>query len=187
MDLSWRFDRWFARLPDSPREEGVVCGIVIRPAAEGHGGRELPAEVELTVEGGIAGDRWAEEEDRTPGNQVSLVNVHVLRSLAGEDPQSMARSGDNLHVDLELSEENLPVGTRLQVGEALLEVSSMPHHPCKEFAEHFGTTGAKKVARADRLGRRGRGVLCSVVEDGMVRRDDPIRVLRRGAGPGSDS
>ena len=63
----------------------------------------------------------------------------------------------------------------------------MPHHPCKYFAERYGTVGAKKVARADRLGQRGRGVLCSVVEAGLVRRDDSIRVLRRGAGPGSDS
>ncbi|MDP6538723.1 MAG: MOSC domain-containing protein [Planctomycetota bacterium] len=178
MDLSWRFDRWFARLPDSPREEGRVCGIVIRPTADGHGGRRRLEEVELSVEGGLAGDRWAEGEERTPDNQVSLMNVHVLRSLAGDDLDSMARSGDNLHVDLELSEENLPVGTRLSVGGAILEVSPMPHRPCEHFVERFGATGAKKVARAGRIGLRGRGVLCRVASDGLVRSGDVIRVLR---------
>ncbi|MAF66903.1 MAG: hypothetical protein CMJ84_14765 [Planctomycetes bacterium] len=178
MDISWRFDRWFKRLQGSPRDEGVVHGIVIRPSAAGHGGRECLEEVELTITGGLAGDRWAEMDGRTPGNQVSLVNVHVLRSLAGEDPESMARSGDNLQVDLELSEENLPVGTRLQVGGATLEVSPTLHRPCKFFVERFGATGAKKVARANRIGRRGRGVLCLVVSDGLVRRNDSIRVLR---------
>jgi len=178
MDLSWRFDLWYRRLPASPRDEGRLCGIVRRPPAGGEGARETPETARLTPEEGLVGDRWAAGDDRREGNQVSLINVHVLRSLAGGDPERMASSGDNLQVDLDLSEESLPPGTRLVVGEALLEVTADLHRPCRSFHQRFGAAGARKVARANRVGRRGRGVLCRVLRAGEVRVGDPIRVER---------
>lgn len=175
MDLSFRFDRWFVRLPQSPRDQGRVHRIVLRPPGP-HGERECPDSARIEPDVGLIGDRWDAAVD-TPGTEVSLMNVHVLRSLAGEEDR-MALSGDNLQVDLDLSEDNLPVGTLLDIGGARLEVSPEPHRPCRSFHQRFGPQGAKKVARANRVGRRGRGVLCRVLQAGTIRVGDTITVMR---------
>jgi MOSC domain-containing protein YiiM len=178
LDLSWRFDAWFEALPPSPRDRGRVERCVVRT---GRGQRALPAAIEVSVEQGVVGDAWSGQGHSSPGNQVSLINVHVLGSLADGDAQRMALSGDNLHVDLELSEANLPVGTLLAIGGAVLRVSPVPHRPCRSFVERFGARAAKQVARAQRIGRRGRGVLCEVVRGGTIRVGDGIEVERASA------
>lgn len=175
MDFSWRFDLWYTRLPASPREEGEVRRLVVRPA---HGERLSPEWIEVSPERGIHGDRWPDDPRRAPGNQISLINVHVIESLAEGASEPTILSGDNLQVDLDLSEDNLPVGARLLVGTAILEVSPMPHRPCRHFVARFGATAAKKVARANRRGKRGRGVLCQIVQAGRIRAGDRIRVAR---------
>jgi MOSC domain-containing protein YiiM len=133
---------------------------------------------------------------------VSLINVHVLRTLVAEAPRSTAAgadpesellergalSGDNLQVDLAVDEASLPEGSLLEVGTAVLRVSPVVHRPCAHFVDRLGATAAKKVARGLRTGRRGRGVLCEVVRAGEVRVGDRIRVatpeeLGLGAGP----
>lgn len=175
-DLSWRFDLWYARLPHSPSNEGKVRRLVTRP---GPGQRHCPSVVELSPERGVHGDRWEKERERTVDNQISLINVHVIDALALGDAERAALAGDNLHVDLDLSEENLPVGALLRIGGALLEVSPMPHRPCRHFVARFGAQGAKKVARANRRGRRGRGLLCRIVRGGEIRLGDTIYVESR--------
>ena len=174
MDFSFRFDLWYALLTASPKDEGRVERCVIRPA---HDRRETPAAIRVSPERGVEQDRWDSDAARRPGNQVSLINVHVLRSLAGAE-ERMALSGDNLQVDLELSEANLPVGTRLAIGSALLEVSADPHRPCKKFHQRFGASAVKKVVRASKKGRRGRGLLATVLRAGEIRVGDVIRVER---------
>jgi MOSC domain-containing protein YiiM len=176
MDFSARFDRWFESLPPSPRDAGRLHRIVVRPPGT-EGVRETPERVEATPEAGLAGDKWSAEAAPDPDAQVSLINTHVLRSLAG-DEERMALSGDNLQVDLDLSEENLPVGTRLVIGGVTLEVTPLPHRPCRAFLERFGRRAAKRVARAGRIGRRGRGILCRVVAGGAMRCGDEVRVER---------
>lgn len=178
VDLSFRFDLWWSRLPDSPTDGGRVERLVTRPRGSEPGAREEHDAITVTPEEGVLGDRWIDEPHSTPDNQVSLINVHVARSLA-RDADHAALIGDNLHVDLDLSEANLPVGTRLEVGGAVLEISPKPHRPCRHFVERMGATAAKKVARAARRGRRGRGVLCRVVSGGEIRAGDAIRVERR--------
>ena len=187
MDLSFRFDRWFERLPASPRDRGRVERCVLRT---GKGERQLPQAVRIEPGRGALGlaagpdggppseDHWGVYDYDEPGNEISLVNVHVIASLASGDPAKMALSGDNFQVDLDLSEENLPVGTELWLGEALLRISPMPHRPCLKFVTRFGPGAAKKVARANRIGRRGRGVLCEVLAGGVVRVGDAIEVRR---------
>ncbi len=180
MDLTFRFDLWYLGLTASPKDVGSLRGIVIRPPELGSGGRKILESAELTPEVGLVGDRWATDEKALGQDQVSLINIHVLESLAGKDPEKKAQSGDNLHVDLDLSEENLPVGTRLEVGSVVLEVSPQPHTPCLLFHERFGPSGVKKVTRANKKGRRGRGVLCMVVQRGELRVGDEVRVIREG-------
>lgn len=175
MDVSFRFERWFEGLAASPRDRGRVVRCVLRT---GPGQRALPESIEIAAERGVAGDHWGRYHYDEPGNAVSLVNVHVIESLAGGDAQKAALSGDNLQVDLELSLENLPVGTELELGTALLRVSALEHRPCLKFVRRFGPVAAKQVGRANRIGRRGRGVLCEVVRGGTVRVGDAIVVRR---------
>jgi MOSC domain-containing protein YiiM len=178
MDLSWRFDLWYQGLEKSPKDTGRVEALVIRPPAGGHGAREIVDRVRVTPEAGIEGDRWSVDEQRTGLDQISIVNIHVISSLAGPELERRALSGDNLHVDLDLTEENLPVGTLLEIGSALLVVSSQPHMPCKHFVERFGITAVKKVLRASKKGRRGRGVICMVKRAGEFGVGDAIHVVR---------
>ncbi len=173
MDLSFRHDLWYARLPKSPRGSGRVEGLVLRT---GPGERSRPDAIELAVGEGIRGDRWRSHEHSEAGNEVSLMNVHVLRSVAGDDPERMALAGDNLLVDLDLTEANLPVGALLDIGSARLRVTPLPHRPCGKFVQRFGATAAKKIARANRRGLRGRGVLCEIVRGGRVAVGDSITV-----------
>ena len=183
LDFSWRFDRWIHQLPKSPKDEGRIEGLVVRPEGSEAGGRQMVERVEVIPEEGVAGDRWAESPYATAGNEVSVINAYLLRAIAGGKPEHMALSGDNLHVDLDLSQENLPVGTRLLIGSAVLEVSEVEHCPCRHFIERFGQTATKKVARANRLGLRGRGVLCHVRERGEIELGDTISVERPSEPP----
>jgi MOSC domain-containing protein YiiM len=178
LDFSWRFDRWFKSLPESPTDVGKVCGLVIRPR---EGERETPNSIELSVEGGIAGDRWISDKHSRPTNQISMINVHLLRAVVDGQAERMPLSGDNLQVDLNLTEENLPPGTLLNIGSAVLVVTDDPHRPCKQFIERFGLTNTKRVSRADRIGRRGRGVLCRVLQGGLITTEDVIFVKRTNA------
>jgi MOSC domain-containing protein YiiM len=175
IDLSFRFDRWIDGLPRSPRDEGRVERCVLRT---GPGSRRTAERVRLEVGRGVVGDAWVGHEHSTPGNEVSLMNVHMLRAVCEGDEERMPLSGDNLLVDLDLSEANLPVGTRLHLGDALLRVSPDPHRPCGKFVERFGARSAKRVARANRRGLRGRGLLCIVERGGSVAVGDTIRVER---------
>jgi len=178
LDFSWRFDGWIRRLPASPKETGKIEGLVIRPVGSGEGERERVESVVVAPESGVEGDRWAASPYATAGNEVSLINIHLLRALTDGDEERGALSGDNLQVDLELSEENLPVGTQLSIGGAVLEVSDVEHRPCGSFVERFGKTATKRVARANRLGLRGRGVLCHVRVGGEIVLGDAIHVER---------
>jgi len=182
LDLSWRFDPWIDSLPASPREQGTVERCVLRT---GKGQRVLPDAIELIAGRGIVGDAWGQGSHDGPDNQVALINVHLLRALTDGDEARAALSGDNLQVDLDLSEANLPVGTRLAVGETVLVISPAPHRPCRHFHERFGASAAKKVARANRRGLRGRGVMCSIERGGTIRVGDPIQVQRPGAPAGA--
>ena len=175
MDLSFRHDLWWSLLPRSPRDRGVVRGLVLRPPGE-PGRRRVVDELELDRERGVVGDKWSLEAEPLREAQVALINVQVLRRLARIAAPEL--TGDNLHVDLDLSEANLPPGTGLRIGDARLEVGRLPHRPCASLVERFGELAVKRIARANRRGLRGRGVLCSVSEPGRVRVGDAIVVER---------
>lgn len=174
MDLSFRHDLWWSRLPDDPVLEGCVKQLVLRPE---HDARQLRQRLVLSPEGGIEGDRWSADPERKTGTQISLIRRAVLRSFARSNEHA-AESGDNIEVELDLTEANLPVGTRLEIGSAVLEVSAEPHVPCAKFQERFGKRAAQRVARANRRGLRGRGVLCSVLQAGEISVGDTILVER---------
>ena len=156
----------------APADDGVLELIARRPAVDE---RELLEEGALDVERGFVGDTWSVRGSRpNPKAQVTLMNARAAALVAGERDR-WALAGDQLYVDLDLSVENLPPGTRLRVGTALLEVSDQPHLGCKKFKARFGGDALRFVN--SRLGRqlRLRGVNTSVVEGGKVCVGDAVR------------
>ena len=131
------------------------------------------------------GDMWSvrptsstDDGAPNPEAQVTVMNVRATTLVAGGDqPEDLAQAGDQLYVDLDLSKENLPPGTRLAIGEAVLEVSELPHLGCGKFARRFGVDALKAVNSEVGRELRMRGLNARVVSGGEVRVGDPVRKL----------
>jgi hypothetical protein len=171
----------------SPPDCGVVELIVRRPSVDQ---REVVTEATLDEVAGLVGDNWlARGSSRTadgsasPDAQVTVMNSRAVSLVAGH-PDRRRLAGDQLYVDLDLSPANLPPGTRLAVGSAVIEVSAHPHLGCAKFGARFGTDALRFVN--SRLGRelRLRGLNARIVSTGIVRPGDAIRKL---AGPAAAS
>jgi hypothetical protein len=164
----------------APAIEGTVELVVRRPS---EGEREIVEEGVLDVHEGLVGDDWVRRGSSQtadgsphPGAQVTLMNVRVISLVAG-DRDRWALAGDQLYVDLDLRPENLPPGTRLAVGTAIVEVTDLPHTGCAKFTERFGPAAIRFVNGKPGRALRLRGMYARVVEGGTVRPGDPIRKL----------
>jgi MOSC domain-containing protein YiiM len=162
---------------DAPTDRGVVVLVVRRPAV---GARELPAEAMLDPVTGLAGDNWlvrgstgTPDGSADPRRQVTVMNARVAE-LVADGADRMALAGDQLYVDFDISVDNLPAGSLLAVGEAVLEVSDVPHLGCAKFVERFGADAMRFVN--SRVGRqlRLRGMNARVVQQGSVRPGDLV-------------
>jgi len=164
----------------SPSSQGTVELIVRRPAENE---REVLDVGVLDVGEGLVGDRWhrhartrSEDGPVNRGTQLTLMNARVARLIAGSS-ECWPLAGDQLYVDLDLSLRNLPAGTRLAVGEAVVEVTAEPHTGCAKFSARFGTEALKFVNKPPGRELRLRGVNTRVVTPGAVRPGDPISKL----------
>jgi MOSC domain-containing protein YiiM len=101
----------------------------------------------------------------------------VIDLLAGGDQAAWPLAGDQLYVDLDLSVENLPAGTRLAIGAAVIEVTEPPHTGCAKFSARFGSEALRWVNAPEGRALRLRGLNARVVEPGIVRRGDVVRRL----------
>ena len=170
----------FARLEEGlsrlapPKDVGELALIVSRREP---GLRETPDEAVLTAASGVPGDAWARKTPRKPEAQIAVMRVDVARLMAGGQPLSLF--GDNLLVDLDLSTSNLPIGSRLQLGDAILEVTEKPHTGCAKFRQRFGADALRLTALPPLQSLRLRGIYLKVVQDGRVALRDPITVLCR--------
>ena len=160
--------RWAAAEP-APRGSGTVRLICVRVDEGVH---ETPERAEVTVEDGARRATAGRRGKRDPDAQITLMNVRVAELIGRPARRS---PGDNFLVDLDLSEDALPVGTQLRLGEALLEVCPAPHTGCKKFRERFGLDALKWVN--DNRDRRLRGMNCRVLEAGAVAVGDPVAVV----------
>lgn len=164
----------------SPQAAGTVELIVRRPAVEE---REVVAEAELDTEVGLVGDCWltrgsssTADGSANPEAQLTLMNSRAA-ALVAQTPERTQLAGDQLYVDFDLSGANIPPGTRLEVGTAVIEVSTVPHTGCGKFVQRFGVD-AMKFVNSD-VGRELnlRGINTKVVRAGTVRQGDRIRKL----------
>jgi hypothetical protein len=155
--------------------QGTVHLIVVRT---GDGQHATPANAELSVAAGLAGDRWLLAANRTADSHISLIDSRVARLLTGGSPDRAHLPGDNFHVDLDLSEAALPVGTRLRLGTARVEISAKPHAGCAKFSARLGDDALRWVNEKDRRSRRLRGVYARILSAGVVSVGDSVKVER---------
>ena len=162
----------------APTDHGVLELIVRRPAV---GERETVEEAELDLALGLVGDNWSARgrSGGRPANTNAQVTVMNARSaaLVARDPDRRPLAGDQLYVDLDLGGQNLPPGTRLAIGDAVLEVTDEPHTGCKKFSERFGLEALVFVNSPEGRASNLRGINTRVVAPGAVRVGDAVRKL----------
>lgn len=161
----------------SPLDKGVLELIVGRPAENE---REVLEEGTLDLGLGLIGDNWKTRgSSRTtdgfghPDMQINIMNSRII-SLLAQEKKYWKLAGDQLYIDLNLSDENLPTGSRLKIGSAVLEVTAIPHNGCKKFTERFGIDAVKFVNSPIGKELHLRGINAKVVEAGKVRVGETI-------------
>lgn len=170
-------DATLDHIRQAPRDAGVVRLIVQRPAV---GERVLLDEGVFTPADGLSGDTWSSRRcSRTddgsphPDMQITLMGTRAIGAIS-ENEARWPLAGDQLFVDLDLTYENLPPGTRLRVGDVVFEVTEQLHTGCGKFIERFGVDAMKWVNAPDGRALNLRGIYARVVEGGRVRRGDAI-------------
>jgi hypothetical protein len=158
---------------ESPRESGTLEMIVSRPAVDE---RILLASGELDVERGLVADRWSRGSKPNPKAQLTVMNARAAQLVAG-DRARWALAGDQLYADFDLSPENIPPGTRLAIGSAVIEVSDQPHLGCEKFAARFGQTARVFANSPEGLSVSFRGINTRVVQSGTIHIGDAVRKL----------
>ena len=168
------------RVALSPKDAGVLEMIVRRPQI---GEREILQEGELDPVDGLVGDNWKVRSSKRTSNgsphpdmQLNLMNSRVV-SLVAQDRSRWHLAGDQLYVDLDLSEGNLPAGTRLAIGSAVIEVTAEPHTGCSKFVERFGVDAMNFVNSRERKHLHLRGITARVVRAGVRRVGDTVGKL----------
>ncbi|MSO40675.1 MAG: MOSC domain-containing protein [Solirubrobacterales bacterium] len=168
----------------APADLGEVRLIVRRPAENE---RKLLNEAELDPERGLVGDDWISRGSSSTGGgpnpkaQVTVMSARVAAVVSGgedgEGGERWAPAGDQLYVDLDLSEANLPPWSRLRIGDAVLEVTDEPHLGCGKFSRRFGVDALKFVNSEQGRALRLRGLNARVVEPGTARVGDRVAKL----------
>ena len=159
-------------LRDAPKDEGVLQLIVRRPQVDQ---REVVKEAELDLALGLIGDSWSMRPSRKtadgsphPEMQINIMNSRVT-ALVAQEIDRWPLAGDQLYIDMDLSKENLPAGSRIAVGSAVIEVSPLPHTGCHKFVARFGADAMKFVNSTVGKELCLRGINAKVVQAGVVK------------------
>jgi MOSC domain-containing protein YiiM len=163
-----------AGLSTSFRDLGRVA-LIVRRHPDGE--RETLPRVRLSVEEGVPGDGWNRRPPRDPEAQLAVMRREVAELIANGQPLTVF--GDNLFVDLDLADANLPTGSRVRIGAAVVVVTPKPHNGCVKFKGRFGDDALRFVQAPATRPQNLRGIYWKVVEPGDVGVDDPIEVLER--------
>ena len=175
-----RLEESLDHIREAPADDGTLELIARRPAVDE---REVLTEARLDLTEGLEGDTWSVRgSSRTPDgsadteSQLTLMNARLAAAVAGER-ERWPLAGDQLYVDLDISLANLPPGSRVQIGSAVIEFSEAPHTGCAKFSARFGVDALRFVNSPTGRALRLRGANCRVVVAGTVRQGDVIRKL----------
>jgi len=164
----------------SPKATGVLELIVRRPQTEA---REVLDEGELDLAEGLVGDNWKQRgssrtADRAanPDTQLTLTNARLM-ALVAQEKERWPLAGDQLYVDFDLSVDNIPPGTRLSLGAAVIQITKPPHTGCKKYAARFGLDALKFVNSREGRQLQLRGVNAKVIRPGAIRVGDVVEKL----------
>ena len=162
----------------APDDHGKLKMIVRRPVDNE---RELVNEGELDLELGLVGDNWkargnkhAEDGSANLEAQITIMNARAA-ALVAQSGERWALAGDQLYVDLNIGGDNLPAGTQLAIGSAILEVSAVPHTGCVKFSNRFGVEAHKFVNSPEGKRLHLRGINTRIVQAGTIRVGDGVR------------
>ncbi len=165
---------------DSPKDRSVLDLIVSRPEEDA---REVMELADLHVEVGLVGDTWRDRPSVRSGDgkahpdmQITMMNSRVA-ALVAQSKDRWPLAGDQLFVDLDLSKANVPPGTRISVGSAILEATDQPHTGCKKFAARFGVEALKLISSPTGRELQLRGINLKVVQGGEIRPGDAVKKL----------
>jgi hypothetical protein len=162
----------------SPKDEGVLALIVRRPGTDE---REVLQEGELDLVEGLVGDTWkirgsrhTKDGSSHPEMQLNIMNSRAI-ALVAQDQDRWQLAGDQLYIDMDLSDANLPPGTRLALGSAVIEVTDQPHTGCRKFQARFGRDALEFVNSPVGRELHLRGINAKVVQPGAIRVGDRVR------------
>ena len=165
----------------APAGIGALLHLVNRPSEGVH---RRVAKLRFDFKQGIEGDRWRKTAwirlpngQPDPRVQVSLTNARVMTYFTKHYKEGIFGCGDNLYTDLSLTEGNLPVGSRLVVGSAVLQVSNVPNDAGGKFAQRFGQDAVDFIRKPENAPLRLRGVFCKIVTGGEAHEGDLIKKL----------
>jgi hypothetical protein len=164
----------------SPKENGTLKMIVRRPVEDE---REVVERGELDLSQGLVGDNWKRRGSKhsVDGSanldaQITIMNARTIELLAQEEKR-WPLAGDQLYVDMDLSDDNLPPGTRLAIGSAIIEVSAVPHTGCKKFSARFGVEAMKFVNSPEGKRLHLRGINTKIVQPGVIRVGEIVKKI----------
>lgn len=172
-----------AGLPEilaSPKAEGTVEGIVVRPASEQ---RQEVGSIGVTLAGGLDGDHWAkgcwkttEDGEPHPDVQICMMNARCI-DLIAQGRDNWAPAGDNLFIDMDLTPDNMAPGQRLSIGSAIIEITETPHKGCAKFVQRYGRDACAFVNVREGDQYKLRGIYGRVVQDGRLSVGDTVRKI----------
>lgn len=162
----------------SPKDNGILKLIVRRPKENE---REVLETGELNITIGLVGDTWnirkssrTEDGSAHPDMQLNIMNSRAA-ALVAQDENRWKLAGDQLYVDIDLSDENLPAGAQIEIGSAIIEVTAQPHTGCKKFVERFGLDAMKFVNSPVGKQLHLRGINAKVIKSGTIRQGDSVK------------
>lgn len=164
----------------SPKDEGVLELIVVRPKTNE---RKVLEAGELDAEIGLIGDNWqtkkswaTKDKKPHPEMQINIMNSRAI-ALIARTKDRWQLAGDQFYVDLDLSEENLPPKSRLEIGAAILEITEVPHNGCAKFTKRFGKDAVKFVNSKTGKQLHLRGLNAKVIKGGIVKTGDIVKKI----------
>jgi MOSC domain-containing protein len=168
----------------SPLDAGALKLIVCRPST---GVRKLQEYAELDPAAGLVGDNWStrgssstKDGSSHPEMQINIMNSRAA-ALVARHPERWAEAGDQLYIDMNLGPANLPPGTQLEIGTAIIEVTAIPHTGCNKFMARFGREATKFVNSPAGRELNLRGINARVVQPGVIRTGDLVKKRSYGS------